>query len=64
MKHFSIIISSVIFALILVSSVAAKYVIAPQDSIVNNIFSVVNSLPDLTPLILVGLISFVLLSLK
>jgi hypothetical protein len=63
MKHFSIIISSVIFALTLVSPVAAKYVIVPPDSILNYIFRVVKSLPDFMPLILVGLISFVLLSL-
>mgnify|MGYP003573377131 CR=1 FL=1 len=63
MKHFSIImIWSVVFALILVSSVAARYISIPPDSIVDNIIKGLEPSKEYVYLIFFGLISFLIAS--
>jgi len=63
MKHFSIIIFwSVVFALILVSSVAARYISIPPDSIMDNIIKGLEPSKEYVYLIVFGLISVLLAS--
>ena len=63
MKHFSIImIWSVVFALILVSSVAARYISIPPDSIVDNIIKGLEPSKEYVYLIFFGIISFLIAS--
>jgi len=58
----SIIIWSTVFGLILVTSVAAKYVTVPPDSIVDNIFKGLESSKEFIYLLFFGLISFLISS--
>lgn len=63
MKHFSIIIIwSAVFALILVSSVAARYISIPPDSVVDNIIKGLEPSKEYVYLIFFGLISFLIAS--
>lgn len=63
MKHFSIVIFwSVVFALILVSSVAARYISIPPDSIVDNIIKGLEPSKEYVYLIIFGLISVLIAS--
>jgi hypothetical protein len=63
MKQFSVIITwSAVFALILVSSVAAKYISIPPDSIVNNIIEGLEPSKEYMYLLFFGLISVLIAS--
>ena len=63
MKQFkSIIIWSAVFTLIMVSSVAARYVSIPPDSIVDNIFKGLEPSKEFIYLLGFGLISFLISS--
>ena len=63
MKKFkSIIIWSAVFALIMVSSVAAKYVSIPPDSIVDNVFKGLEPSKEFIYFSVFGLISFLISS--
>ena len=58
MKHFSsIIIWSAVFALIMVSSVAARYVSVPAESIVDNFIKTMEPSKEFMYLAFAGLIS-------
>lgn len=58
MKQYSIIIIwSVVFALILVSSVAARYVSIPPGSIVDNIYKSLEPSKEFMYLLFIGLVS-------
>jgi hypothetical protein len=63
MKQFSIIITwSAVFALILVSSVAAKYISIPPDSIVDNIIEGLEPSKEYLYLLFFSLISILIAS--
>ena len=61
MKQFNIIIIwSAVFALIMVSSVAARYVSIPPDSVVDKIIAGMEPSKEFMYLLLVGVISFLI----
>ena len=61
MKEFkSIIIWSAVFTLIMVSSVAARYVSIPPESVVDKIITVMEPSKEFMYLLFLGLISFLI----